>query len=248
MKLYLIGCNGWIPGENETSCFLIEHKNKLLMLDLGTGVSNLVKYKKILEKYDEITVILSHYHLDHTIGIIYLLPYLKEKKLTIYGPGKPYYSFTTEEYLSNLLRNEFFSRPLLKIAKKVVCLDYTTQGFKIGDIQVGIKEQIHSAPSFQINIDRKLIYATDTAFQVELFSNIAKNTILLHECWDAVDLGNAKHSALPLIMDGLKNIDFEKVILIHLNPEWSFEERKTVEEKILGTKYLLGKDGMTFEF
>ena len=112
MQLYLLGCNGWIPGKNETSCFLIEHKNKLIMLDLGTGVSNLSKYKSILDEYDELTVILSHYHLDHTIGIIYLLPYLKDKKLVIYGPGKPYYSMSTEEYLSALLRTEFFFKAI----------------------------------------------------------------------------------------------------------------------------------------
>ena len=248
MKLHLLGCNGWIPGKNETSCFLLEHKNNLIMLDLGTGVSNLDKFKDVLEKYDELTVILSHYHLDHTIGIIYLLPYLKDKKLTIYGPGKPYYALTTEEYLSNLLRTEFFSRPLLKIAKNVTCRDYTTAGFQIDDIQIIIKQQIHSSPSFQINIDNKLIYATDTAFQAELFSDISKNTVLLHECWDAVDSGNAKHSSLPLIMKGLQNYDFQKVILIHLNPEWTSAEHKMIDNQIIGTKYCLGKDGITFDF
>ena len=247
MQLYLLGCNGWIPGKNETSCFLIEHKNKLIMLDLGTGVSNLSKYNSILDEYDELTVILSHYHLDHTIGIIYLLPYLKDKKLVIYGPGKPYYSMSTEEYLSALLRTEFFSRPLLKIAKEVKCHDYTTEGFKIGNVKIDIKKQIHSSPSFQICIDKKLIYATDTAFQADLFSDVTADSVLLHECWDVADFGNAKHSSLPLLINGLKNKGLLKVILIHLNPEWTTTDEKIINNQISGTNFCLGYDGMSFD-
>ena len=245
MKLYCLGCNGWIPSQNETSCFLIEHKNKLIMLDLGTGVSNLINYKTILDRYDELIVILSHYHLDHTIGLIYLLPYTKNKKVVIYGPGKPYYLKTTEEYLSELLRTEFFSRPLAMIAREVVCLDYSIKGFEIDDIRISVKEQIHSSPSFQIGIDDCLIYSTDTVFDESLFSNIYPNTILLHECWEVTNSSNNKHSSLPSLIKGLENKQFSKIVLIHQNPEWTLSDINMINKQIKNTIFCLGNDGMT---
>ena len=69
----------------------------------------------------------------------------------------------------------------------------------------------------------------------------------MHECWDAVNSGNVKHSSLPLIMKGLQNYDFQKVILIHLNPEWTLAEQRIIHNQIIGTKYCLGKDGKTFD-
>ncbi len=243
MKLHILGCAGWIPGKNETSCFMIEHKNCLIILDIGTGVSNLCNYKATLNKYDEITIILSHYHLDHTIGIIYLLPYVKDKKLVIYGPGKPYYTMGTEEYLTKLLRTEFFSRPLLKIAKQVECRDYTTEGFKIGETEIGIKEQVHSSPSFQITIDKKLIYATDTAFDPGLFEKDNSGAVLLHECWETSDGGNPKHSSLPMLTEGLIDKGFKDIILIHQNPEWTAEDYEIIRKQTEGTVFSLGKDG-----
>jgi len=103
MKLYVLGSGGWIPNKNETSCFLIEHKNELIMFDAGTGVSNLKHYAEVMGRYDTISIVLSHYHLDHVVGLIYLLPFIKGKKLNIYGPGKPVYEKSTEEYLNDLL-------------------------------------------------------------------------------------------------------------------------------------------------
>ncbi len=247
MKLHILGCSGWIPGKNETSCFMIEHKNRLIILDMGTGISNLCKYKETLSKYDEVSIILSHYHLDHTIGIIYLLPYVKEKKLVIHGPGKPYYTMGTEGYLTELLRTEFFSRPLLKIAKQVECRDYTADGFKIGDIEIGIKEQIHSAPSFQISIDKKLIYATDTAFVPSLFKEDNSGAVLLHECWETSDTGNSKHSSLPMLIEGLSKKNFKKIILIHQNPEWTDEDYENIKNQTEKTVFSLGEDGTKFE-
>ena len=104
MRVYFLGTNGWIPDEDETSCFMIEHKNKLILLDVGTGASNIKNYVNVLEKYETINIVLSHYHLDHIIGLIYLIPYIKGKTLRIYGPGKPIYDRTTRGILENLLQ------------------------------------------------------------------------------------------------------------------------------------------------
>ena len=52
MIVTILGSNGWIPGKNETSAFMVEIDNTLILLDAGSGISNLRNYTEILNKYD----------------------------------------------------------------------------------------------------------------------------------------------------------------------------------------------------
>ena len=80
-----------------------------------------------------------------------------------------------------------------------------------------------------------------------MFSDVTTDSVLLHECWDVADFGNAKHSSLPLLINGLKNKGLLKVILIHLNPEWTTTDEKIINNQISGTNFCLGYDGMSFD-
>ena len=70
MTIHILGAAGWIPGVNETSCIMVENKETLFIMDAGTGLSNLRRYRAVLEKYDTVHLLLSHYHLDHMIGCV----------------------------------------------------------------------------------------------------------------------------------------------------------------------------------
>lgn len=246
MKLYALGCAGWIPGKNETSCFLVEEKNELIMLDAGTGVSNLGKYQDVWEKYDSFSIILSHYHLDHMIGLIYLPPFLKGKKMKIYGPGKPAYEKTTKEYLEEMFQTAFFPTPIGGLADRVEIYDYSAGDFQIGDVKIQVREQKHSSPSFQIYIDEKLVYATDVCFEKNVWNHELKGKILLHECCE-IDVYDPTHTTLTHLMDGISDAQFEKIYLIHHNAEWSEEDRIRVEEMVEGTKFGVMHDGSVVE-
>ena len=246
MKLYALGCAGWIPGKNETSCFLIEEKNELIMLDAGTGASNLKDYLKVWEKYDSVSIILSHFHLDHLIGLIYLPHFLRGKKLKIYGPGKPAYDKTTEELLSEMFQKAFFPTPIQKLADKVEIYDYSAGNFTIGDVQIQVREQKHTSPSFQICIDEKLVYATDVCFEKDVWNHDLKARVLLHECCE-IDVYDPTHTTLTHLMEGISEEQFENIYLIHHNAEWSEEDRERVEEMVKGTKISVLQDGSVLE-
>lgn len=247
MKLYILGSAGWIPSKNETSCFLIEHKNQLIMLDAGTGTSNIKNHQTILGKYDTISIVLSHYHLDHLVGLIYLLPYLKGKKVNIYGPGKPTYPKRTEDYLNELLQTAFFSRPLDRFADEVYCFDYSDSSFYIGEVLVSVKKQKHSSPSFQISIDNKLVYATDTCFDISDWDKTTSGELLLHECWDIRCDNKNKHSSLENLINGINPNQFKNILLIHHNPEWNDSDYKKAFEMIKETNFSFASDGEIFE-
>lgn len=80
------------PGPNtikyggNTSCVSITHKNKVLILDAGTGIRDLgTELIKSPEK--DIFILLSHSHWDHIQGFPFFKP--------IYQPGRSVYMFPT---------------------------------------------------------------------------------------------------------------------------------------------------------
>lgn len=247
MKVTFLGSNGWIPNQDETSCFMVEHKDHLFLLDAGTGTSNLSKYASVLSKYDTITVILSHYHLDHIVGLIYLLPHIKEKKLRIYGPGFLVYDKSTQCILEELLNPTIFSRPLPNFCNDVQCFDYEGKDFWVDDVFFSVKVQQHSAPSFRITIDNTLIYATDTVFNASEWQDDFSGMVLLHECWDITSCENTKHTTLKSLIDGLPKELLDTTYLIHKNPCWTIAEQELILSLIKGTGILIARDDMIIE-
>lgn len=244
MNIYILGAGGWIPNKNQTSCVMVECNNELILLDAGTGVANLRKYSTVLEKYDTINLIFSHYHLDHTIGLIYLDHYVRDKKLKIYGPGKMAYPYTTSYYLHELLRQEFFARCIDDFSDDVRIIDFPSHEFFIGKTKIAVKEQSHSSPSFQISVDNKLVYATDTSFDIERWKNMTSR-VLLHECWDYRD-GNqsSKHTSLLQLKNQMLLNKFDQIYLIHQNPDWNNEDYCKIKKMISATNIFVAQDGM----
>lgn len=249
MKLHILGCGGYIPVRNETSCFLVEHKGHLIMLDAGTGVSNLRNYDAVLEKYEEISVILTHFHLDHIVGLAYIIPYIRDKKLNIYGPGISGYGKSTKELLTEVMRHPYFTRLPDKLTDVVGIFDYEEQGFSIGDIRIGIAAQEHSDPSYRINIDGELIYATDTVLRQKAdIGSTAAAKYLLHECVDIKEKGNNAHTSLEVILREFHENEFERVILVHQNPEWTDDDYSDMVMRLNGTNIEITSDMRMYSF
>lgn len=243
MKIHILGSAGWIPGDNETSCIMVENKGTLFILDAGTGLSNLRKYRAVLEKYDTVYLLLSHYHLDHMIGLIYIDPFIREKKFRVYGPGRMAYPETTEEYLHAFLRKEFFSRSIDTFSRDVQIRDFPSETFCIEDTKITVARQKHSAPSFRITMDDRLIYATDTVFQADAWDGISAD-LLFHECWEYETSGHDRHTSLQQLKNELPLGSFGKIYLIHHNPDWSEEDFQNIREMTEGTNIALAEDGM----
>lgn len=229
MVLIPLGTSGWIPTEHRsTSSFIIEADNKLILIDAGTGISKLDKYSDYLDKYDEVDIILSHYHLDHIIGLTYLPRWMKQKNMTIWGPGKEYYGKSCEEILIDFTSVPFFANNIKKFAREVQLNDYNESGFNIGDVQIAINKQVHSNPSFGITIGEYLHYATDTNIIEENFTKKCK--LILHECWSKEKKDAYEHSSLEEIRQMVKKHHIKKIGLIHVNPRYSEDKLKFYED------------------
>ena len=223
MKIHVLGSGGWMPGNNrETSCLLIEYKGKLLMIDAGTGVANLSGYGDVLDRYNEIHILLSHYHLDHIIGLTYISKFFGSKKICIYGPQYGVFSNVKKE-LSKLFIPSFHSRSLKDLGESVLFFEYTAIPFMIDDILVETRELNHSSITYAFFIDKIFAYISDTLFLKKIIEETANFKWVFHECW-GIEKTNAAHSYLQELKEKLYCTC--KYYLIHLNPDIPYCEYK----------------------
>ena len=245
MNIYILGAAGWIPGANETSCIMVENKGRLFILDAGTGLSNIRKYSHIQDKYDTVHLLHAHYHLDHMIGLSYIDPFIRDKRFRVYGPGRLAYPETTDYYIRAFLRPEFFSRSIDKFSHDVKVLDFPGESFFIGDTKISVTRQKHSAPSYRITLDDRLIYATDLSFSADAWESVSAD-VLFHECWEykEPERDSFRHTSLRQLKDQLPLSSFGRIYLIHHNPDWGQDDFGKIREIISGTNIFLAEDGM----
>lgn len=249
MKIIALGSGGWIPSDNRhTSCFLVDTGESLILLDSGSGLSRLSKYLDILDKYDEINIIYSHYHLDHIIGLSYIGNWSKGKKVNIYGPGKALGFKSCEEIISGLITPPYYPVTINKFAREVNMRDYDLQGFKIGSTPVKIIPQIHSGNSYGISLGDQLHYATDTTILEDTFKEAEGTKLLLHDCWTTRNEQNENHSSFEEINDMLTKYKVKRLGLIHINPNWKEDKfKELISAAQHNQNIIILEDEMIFE-
>ena len=242
--LWVLGSGGWMPsGGNETSCFLVEVGDDLVMLDAGTGVANLSLVPEVLARHERLHVLLSHYHLDHIVGLMYLKRFCAGMCVDVYGPGKPVYEHSTEKCLSEVLQPSVYSSGAFGFAREVRYHDYGGQDFCVGGVRVAVRPQQHSAPSFELRLDDALVYATDTCFDAADWQDVKPAQVLLHECWQ-IEQDDPRHTSVRALVQGLPRERFERVLLVHHNPAWGDCERAEVATIARAGSIELARDGM----
>src|SRR5688572_26928820 len=96
MKIALRGVRGSIPTFNpatqvyggNTSCIEMEKHGWLLVLDAGSGITNLNFNES--QRFQRIDILLTHLHMDHIQGLVFYEPFFDAtKEVHIWGPINP---------------------------------------------------------------------------------------------------------------------------------------------------------------
>ncbi len=188
MELTVLGSGGWIPTTaRQTSCYLITSGTEALVLDAGTGLGALHLDPSLLEGIEAVTVLLSHFHLDHVTGLGFISERgLDGRELTIAGPGSLCYGRPTR----SIVQDQLLASPLQTTSPLVsACwaeLGWDTLGFA-GHEVVTWEQNRHPLPSAGFRVGDRFAYCTDTEFDPETVRRTAGVTTLLHEAWEPTD-------------------------------------------------------------
>ena len=125
MELVLLGSAGWIPtGTRETCCALVRQGSEALVIDAGTGLRRLLTDRTLLDGVRNVTIVLSHFHLDHTAGLTYVAGAAARASASRSSARAPSRTAGRRvEILGDLLRSPLFPVPVERAFAAVHDLD-----------------------------------------------------------------------------------------------------------------------------
>ena len=228
MKIIFLGTNGWYDTDTgNTICTLIETKEYFIILDAGNGI---YKIKKYIEKEKPIYLFLSHFHLDHIIGLHILNKFNLKQEINICGQKG------TKRILKKII-NHPFTVPFRKLPYPIKFYELPKENNKPPFL---VKSNFlrHSSPclGYRFELDGKIItYCPDTGI-CENAIKLAKNADLpITEC--ALKVGGLRYEGWPhLNLEEAAKIAKEakakKLTLIHFDASiyQTLKEREEAEK------------------
>jgi ribonuclease BN (tRNA processing enzyme) len=228
MRVSFLGTNGWYDTDTgNTLCILIESKRAFIVLDAGNGIW---KLDRSINDTKPVYLFLSHFHLDHIIGLHVLNKFNLFTGLTIIGQSG------TKDFL-NMILNSPFTIPIHQ-------LKYRTEIYEIPEEQVITPFRFTSLPlkhsskcqGYRFEIEDKIIsFCTDTGYCDNAVELARDADLLITEC--ALKPGQSDENWPHLSPKEAARIAYEgnsKILaLVHFdaNEYPTLESRKQAEEE-----------------
>jgi ribonuclease BN (tRNA processing enzyme) len=242
MKVTFLGTNGWYDtATGNTTSVLVEMPGQYIILDAGFGF---YKVKDLIKEDKPVLLFISHFHLDHIIGL-HTLPLFKiAQGLDIYLPkgGK--------RLLGSILKRPFTSPPALlptRIRVHEISKDMRLGfGFEMARLR-------HSVPCYGYRFETdgvSIAYCTDTGICANL-KRITKGVdLLIAECSmrPADKSLNLFHITPETAARVAREASAKKLALIHFDPGKypTFTERDAAEDaaKAIFADSIASRDGL----
>lgn len=245
MKMTVLGSGGWIPtSARQTSCYLVTSGTDALILDAGTGLGKLHIEPSLLDGVQTVTVALSHFHLDHVIGLGFIsASWLVDREVTIAGPGAMSYSCPTR----SVVEGRLLDAPLLT-ASPLAAARWAELGrddLSFAGHEVMVWEQRrHSLPSIGFRIGNLLAYCTDTEFDPQTIRHVGGVATLLHEAWEPTDAERGHTSGEEAAKIAVE-AGVSRLVLTHSHPLPGVSEQTAAAARKLFPVLLSATDGAT---
>lgn len=227
-------------------CFLLKINNTNLLVDSGNGIQIINQLKKVDMKVEDIdNIFISHAHMDHIFGLIWIIRFLCpkyyngtiSKKINIYG---------NEDVIKkiHILIKLFIPRDFNNVIKeKLIFIKLKdNQNFEISNAKITAFEiKSRNIEEFGLKIEynnKSIIYLGD-----ERYDNINEKYII--DCdyvfMDARDINNEPNSAHSTVEYSAKiaqNYHIKNLILSHCNDNDLKNRKKTFKSE--ASKYYSG--------
>lgn len=185
LTLTPLGTNGFIPTYGrQTQCYLVRRGAGAFVLDAGTGLGRLLEapLAGALAGLERLEIVLTHYHLDHTVGLSYLTAVAGSLPVRIWAPAPPLVDGTPEA-LARLVAPPLFPLRFADFPMRVDVVPYEGDLLEVAGARLRLRRQRHAGGSVGVVVDDRLAYLTDCETE-EASAEFARGVeLLLHETW-----------------------------------------------------------------
>jgi ribonuclease Z len=217
MKLHCLGTAGYHPSAaRHTSSFFLREAN--ILLDAGTGVFRL----QDLLHAPELSVLLSHAHLDHVVGLTYFLDLVATtplKTIHVYGEARKL----------EAIQQHLFHEAIFPVLPPILwhSIDARQGSWQIGQSSATWFPLTHPGGSAGYRLQLpgiSLAYVTDTTSHPdsEYWARIQGVDWLIHECNfpdNQRELAEKTgHSWTSAVLENAYRNGIQRLILVHINP------------------------------
>lgn len=227
-----------------TSCFSIRNKKRIVIVDAGTGIVNLGAQTMRKKNIPPITMLFTHFHVDHIVGLPSFAPvYDKKTTITILGD-----SARTDKWkatLRNFMAKPYWPVGLGEVAAKMTFknLPPKKKRFSLDNLTVSFMNVPHPQQCLAYRFDwpgNSVVVATDCEFTTSTLTEefIAFCSHAKHLMFDAQYTSKEYkkhigwgHSTWETAVAVAKKANVQHLILTHHAPERTDKELDKIVEK-----------------
>jgi ribonuclease BN (tRNA processing enzyme) len=217
VTLTLLGSGGWIPSARRETCSaLLRDGEDAVLIDAGTGVSRLLEQPALLDGVGTLEVVLTHFHLDHVVGLAYLPALTCDAR--VWGPGEWLYERRTEDILRRLLDPPLFAADVGDFVSQIG--EIGADGIALGGVRLDVRvQELHPQPTLALRRGDEFAYCTDTAVDSGNIEFAAGVRTLYHEAWHAqAETDDRTHTASGEAGRVAREAGAGELVLIHVSP------------------------------
>jgi hypothetical protein len=139
----------------------------------------------LLDGVRELEIVLTHFHLDHVVGLAYLPALGLPRAPRLHGPGRWLYDQGTAALLDRLVGPPLF----VGVGQLVSDIgEIRPEGLSVGPFEIAARvQEHHTGPTLALRLGNLLTYCTDTAFDAGNVDFARGSRVLVHEAWYTED-------------------------------------------------------------
>ncbi|MCD4739991.1 ribonuclease Z [archaeon] len=245
MKVTFLGTNGWFTNDNGyTASILVETSKEYIFLDAGTGFFRSFEF---LKENKPISLLLSHFHLDHIVGLPVIQRSMRMRSLDIYGQEN------TEKNLKTIINTPFYPRTLDHLPLTITINELQPGRHKNNfTLECAFLDHSDTVYGYRIEADGKVLtYCADTK-PCENAVKLARHAdLLIQECNHRTGIKSKYHCNPEDAALIAKKAKAKKLALTHFSPVYykTLEDRDHAEKvaKKIFPKTIASRDLMEIE-